>query len=59
MLILLFDDMRFDTFSYRNGPVSTPNIDALANEGIRFDQAMTSTGLCSPSRGYVYWALGT
>ncbi|KAA1155065.1 DUF4976 domain-containing protein [Pseudoalteromonas sp. FUC4] len=54
VLILLFDDMRFDTFSYRNGPVSTPNIDALANEGTRFDQAMTSTGLCSPSRAAMF-----
>ena len=50
VLILMFDDMRFDTFSYRGGPVSTPNIDAIAAEGTRFDNAMTTTGLCSPSR---------
>ncbi|MDQ9090358.1 sulfatase-like hydrolase/transferase [Pseudoalteromonas haloplanktis] len=54
VLILMFDDMRFDTFSYRNGPVSTPNIDALAQQGTRFDQAMTSTGLCSPSRAAMF-----
>ena len=54
VLILMFDDMRFDTFSYRNGPVNTPNIDALANEGVRFDNAMTSTGLCSPSRAAMF-----
>lgn len=50
VLLLLFDDMRFDTFSYRDGPVRTPNIDTLAAEGTRFDYAITTTGLCSPSR---------
>lgn len=54
VLVLLFDDMRFDTFSYRGGPVNTPNIDALAATGTRFDQAMTSTGLCSPSRAALF-----
>lgn len=50
ILILMFDDLRFDTFSYRGGPVSTPHIDALAAESTRFDNAITTTGLCSPSR---------
>nr|PMH99857.1 sulfatase [Shewanella sp. 10N.286.48.A6] len=50
----MFDDMRFDSFSYRNGPVSTPNIDQLASESTRFDNAMSTTGLCSPSRAAFY-----
>ncbi|TLU64378.1 DUF4976 domain-containing protein [Thalassotalea litorea] len=54
VLILMFDDMRFDTFSYRGGPVHTPNIDQLASESTRFDNAMTTTGLCSPSRAAFY-----
>ena len=54
VLILMFDDMRFDTFSYRGGPVNTPNIDQLAAESTRFDNAMTSTGLCSPSRAAMF-----
>ncbi|TKB43071.1 sulfatase [Thalassotalea mangrovi] len=54
VLILFFDDMRFDTFSYRGGPVQTPNIDALAAESTRFDNAMTTTGLCSPSRAAMF-----
>ncbi len=54
VLILLFDDMRFDTFSYRGGPVDTPNIDAIAAAGTRFDNAMTTTGLCSPSRAALF-----
>lgn len=54
VLVLMFDDMRFDTFSYRGGPVHTPNIDQLASESTRFDNAMTTTGLCSPSRAAFY-----
>jgi|GEM_PF-189134 len=54
VLILMFDDMRFDTFSYRGGTVPTPNIDQLAAEGTRFDYAMTTTGLCSPSRAALF-----
>lgn len=54
VLILFFDDMRFDSFSYRGGPVDTPNIDALAAESTRFDMAMTSTGICSPSRAALF-----
>ncbi|WP_017446824.1 sulfatase-like hydrolase/transferase [Gayadomonas joobiniege] len=54
VLIIMFDDMRFDTFSYRGGPVHTPNIDALADSSVRFDQAMTTTGLCSPSRAAMF-----
>lgn len=54
VLVLMFDDMRFDTFSYRGGPVNTPNIDQLATESTRFDNAMSTTGLCSPSRAAFY-----
>lgn len=54
VLVIMFDDMRFDTFSYRGGPVNTPNIDALANQSVRFDNAMTTTGLCSPSRAAMF-----
>lgn len=54
VLMLIFDDMRFDTFTYRGGPVNTPNIDAIAAAGTRFDNAMTTTGLCSPSRAALF-----
>lgn len=54
VLILFFDDMRFDSFSYRGGPVDTPNIDALASESVQFNTAITSTGICSPSRAALF-----
>ncbi|AWB65386.1 sulfatase [Saccharobesus litoralis] len=54
VLILFFDDMRFDSFSYRGGPVNTPHIDALAAQSTRFDYAMSTTGLCSPSRAALF-----
>jgi len=54
VLILLFDDLRFDSFSYRGGPVPTPNIDALAAQSTRFDLAISTTGLCSPSRAALF-----
>jgi arylsulfatase A-like enzyme len=54
VLMIMFDDMRFDTFSYRGGPVHTPNIDELAAQSTRFSNAMTTTGLCSPSRAAMF-----
>lgn len=54
VVLLLFDDLRYDSFSHLGGPVHTPNIDNLANEGVRFSSAITTTGLCSPSRAALF-----
>lgn len=49
-IILIFaDDLGIDGVGYRGGPFSTPRIDALAKEGMRFDNCY-STPLCGPSR---------
>jgi arylsulfatase A-like enzyme len=50
VLLLMFDDLRFDNFSYVHGHARTPDIDALAKESVIFTAACTPTGLCSPSR---------
>lgn len=36
--------------AYGNPDVKTPNIDALAKEGLRFDRAYAVHGMCSPTR---------
>lgn len=54
VVLLLFDDLRHDPFSFADGPVQTPHIDSLARAGIVFHSAMTTTGLCSPSRAALF-----
>ena len=36
--------------TYGNPDVKTPNIDRLANEGLRFTHAFAVHGMCSPTR---------
>lgn len=50
ILILLTDDMGYgDISAYGHPTIKTPNIDGLANQGIRFTSFMTSP-VCVPSR---------
>ncbi len=50
LLVILPDQLNRDVLSCYGGPVSTPNIDQLAAEGVRFTQATCPTPYCSPSR---------
>lgn len=51
ILFILTDQQRVDTLgAYGNTSVSTPNLDALADEGTRFDQWYTPTAICTPAR---------
>lgn len=50
IILFLVDDLRWDEIGYAGAPTPTPNIDHLANEGIRFDNAFVTSSLCSPSR---------
>ncbi|NND04908.1 MAG: sulfatase-like hydrolase/transferase [Saprospiraceae bacterium] len=50
MLWIIAEDMSQDQACYGNTLVKTPNIDALANEGMRFAHTFTAAGVCSPSR---------
>lgn len=59
ILLLMSDQQRLDTVSaYVDDPICrTPNIDKLANRGVRFDNAFTPTAICSPARASVYTGL--
>jgi arylsulfatase len=49
VLIILIDDMGFGQSSAFGGPVQMPNLEKLANDGIRYNNFHT-TALCSPTR---------
>ena len=52
LLFIFPDQLRNASIGISNqDPVMTPNIDALANEGIIFSNAISSFPLCSPYRG--------
>jgi arylsulfatase A len=52
ILILYADDMGFGDLQIQNpnGKIPTPNLDRLATEGMRFTDAHSSSGVCTPSR---------
>ena len=50
-LIMMTDDQRSDAMGVAGNPVlKTPNMDRIANEGVRFREAFVTNSLCSPSR---------
>ena len=55
LLVFLTDDQRADTLGCYNSmcPIQTPNIDRLAANGIRFDNAFVTTPICMVSRASI------
>lgn len=49
VLLILLDDVGFGMCSTFGGPVPTPNMDKLANNGLKYTHFHT-TALCSPTR---------
>lgn len=55
VLILFADDWRFDTLGAAGNPiVKTPNLDALAKDGIRFTHNCVTTSICGISRATLF-----
>lgn len=50
ILWLVGEDMALDLSCYGLRSIETPNIDRLAREGMRFDNAFCPSSMCSPSR---------
>ncbi len=53
VLMVMCDQLNAGVLSCYGGPVSTPNIDRIADEGVRFDQAVCPTPFCSPARASI------
>lgn len=51
VLLIVSEDNGLDLGCYGNKIVHTPNLDSLADKGVRFTNAFVTYSVCSPSRG--------
>ena len=58
VVLILLDDTGFAQFGSFGGLIETPNIDSLAEGGLRYNNFHT-TALCSPSRATRSWRAAT
>ena len=55
ILFIMSDQLRWDYLScYGHPRLATPNIDGLAERGVRFDRAYVQAAVCGPSRMSFY-----
>jgi len=52
VLFIVLDDTGFGQLGCFGSPIATPNIDAIAGDGLRYNN-MHTTALCSPSRSCI------
>ena len=51
ILLIYLDDLGYgDVSAYKSGTLQTPNMDVLANGGLRFTNGYASSATCTPSR---------
>lgn len=53
ILFIMCDQLSAHALSCYGGPVTTPNIDRIARQGVRFTQATCTTPYCSPTRASI------
>ncbi|MCZ6633196.1 MAG: sulfatase-like hydrolase/transferase, partial [bacterium] len=55
ILFILTDQQRWDSLGCYNTPgVHTPNLDRLAEEGVRYNQCYVNSTICTPSRASLW-----
>lgn len=57
VLLLIADDLGLHTGAYGDKTARTPNLDRLADEGVRFTNAFCTTASCSASRSVIHSGL--
>jgi len=58
IIFLLTDDQRWDALSCAGNPIiKTPNMDFLAKNGTRFENAFVTTPICAASRASIFTGL--
>ncbi len=53
VVLILCDDLGFGDLHSYGSNIPTPNVDAMAQEGVRFRQFYSASNVCSPSRAAV------
>lgn len=53
VVLFVCDDLGFQLGCYGDKTARTPNVDALAKDGVRFTRAFCTTASCSPSRSVI------
>lgn len=57
VLLIISEDNGLQFGCYGDRTVPTPNVDALAESGVRFERAYATQAVCSPSRASIYTGL--
>lgn len=50
IVLIVAEDMSPRVGAFRDAVAQTPNIDALADDGVRFTQVFSASGVCAPNR---------
>lgn len=54
IIFIMSDDHAYQAISaYNSGLIKTPNIDKIANQGIKFNKAFVTNSICAPSRAVI------